>query len=178
MKKQISTNNGRAENIQTAHIDPGGPIIRQCKLTMVRRPGHRILARAGFYCFMPERSLELLLLIERFDRGVWKCVKNTFITKDKAENMEIYLECKCKSGDYYRARGFFIVNDRGDGMVQREIIYTRGIWNIWGATDGYNEMDNVPLDEFYDEVPMPDDHDQSYREKDRKPYYYFRNKFD
>ena len=75
-------------------------------------------------------------------------------------------------------RGFFIVNDRGDGMVQREIIYTRGIWNIWGATDGYNEMDNVPLDEFYDEVPMPDDHDQAYREKDRKPYYYFRNKFD
>lgn len=169
---------GIANNIQVSYINPGGPILRQCKVSLVRRPGNRIVARASMCCYLYEKDLDLILIVERFIDGSWEIEETSYVNSQFRRRISTYVDHKGLPGKFYRARAVCIVNELFLGMPQREMVYTKGIWNDWDRDDGCNEEEYVPRHAMYDKVPLPRMEDQEKFEEDRTTFYYLRRRYD
>lgn len=163
---------GKAEKIQTAYKNPGGPMMRQCKISMVRRPGERLLARAMLRGFEPRRQMSIALMIEIFIDDCWRIAAIKNFDENEMEHMKVFAECEGLDSRFYRARAIFMIRDEKSSYVQREILCLRGFLNAWSEEDGLNEEESVPKDCFYDEIPLPGPDQFAYLKMKEQPYFY------
>ena len=174
MDHKLDWAEGRASGIQVEYINPGGPVIRQCKLSLVRRLSNKMMSRAALYTYKKEYSLEILIIVETFLKGLWEVWDSRLCSETSVDKLEVYFDCPCTPCEYSRVRAMFFANAQGYGTPHRELLITEGTWNNWGRDDGMDEQRFVPLDDFYDGVELPPLEEQEYFEEQPTTFFKFR----
>ena len=137
--------------------NPQGPLIRQGKVMVTRRLSNVIMARAAVYTYEKQKTIEVFLICEVFNGGIWQQVKNHTAAVEDTDKLETYYAFQCEPNKFHRIRAFFMVNNRAcrDTHTQRLLVQAVGVWNNWGRDDDLDEPRTTPLNLFYDDTPLP-----------------------
>lgn len=171
-KRKTAENVGRAECPFTQYSNPLGPIIRQCKVSVVRKLSNRVVARAEIFNYRPEYSTEILLIVESFIEGKWIIMGSEWFCEYDVDHMRAVIDRECIPCELVCVRAYFFVNRQGIGIPQEEYLGPVMLWNVWGRNDGIDEQRYVDIQDFYDEEEYDDEYPFSLEEEEYYETYF------
>ena len=157
-------------------------MIRQAKLMVTRRLSNVIMARAGLYTYEDMKMMEIFMICESFDHGIWKLVKCYSEAVKGKNKLEIYYPFQCEPNVFHRVRAFFLAgyDTEKKFVTHNELLQVLGVWNNWGRDDGLDEPKATPLDLLYDGIPLPPVEERIFLPGDNrfvvKKYRYYKRK--